>query len=262
MSYAEGRRYCDADSHLMELHDWLPRYADPAIRERIRPFDLLGFAQQLVFSTFAPTQFLGDDLELLYGGTRAHNRAIADFCSDDERMIAVAFVPWADPERTRREAEEAIRMGGGENIRAKDYMSLHTPPEIFLSCMVLDGVFDAFPRLRGGCIEQGAMWVVPWLARLDQAQQMFQKTEPSLRALSQRPSELVRGHLWFTPFPTEPVGWVIENAGADLFLFSSDYPHPEGGRDPLGRFEASLASISDDAKDRFYAQNFGAMTGC
>jgi len=262
MSYAEGRRYCDADSHLMELHDWLPRYADPAIRERIRPFDLLGFAQQLVFSTFAPTQFLGDDLELLYGGTRAHNRAIADFCSDDERMIAVAFVPWADPERTRREAEEAIRMGGGENICAKDYMSLHTPPEIFLSCMVLDGVFDAFPRLRGGCIEQGAMWVVPWLARLDQAQQMFQKTEPALRALSQRPSELVRGHLWFTPFPTEPVGWVIENAGADLFLFSSDYPHPEGGRDPLGRFEASLASISDDAKDRFYAQNFGAMTGC
>jgi predicted TIM-barrel fold metal-dependent hydrolase len=378
MPYAEGRRYCDADSHLMELHDWLPRYADPGIRERIRPLylggagglaeqavcdaaarrgdpaaaraledklmqakgwsalgafdpsersralDLLGFAQQLVFSTFAPTQFLGDDLELLYGGTRAHNRAIADFCSDDERMIAAAFVPWADPERTRCEAEEAIRLGcgailvpshpprdkspfhpdyhpfwrvledanvpfmlhvggggrplrpsfhlngkpkttdflgGGENIRAKDYMSLHNPPEIFLSCMVLDGVFDAFPRLRGGCIEQGAMWVVPWLARLDQAQQMFQKTEPALRELSQRPSELVRGHLWFTPFPTEPVGWMIENAGADLFLFSSDYPHPEGGRNPLGRFEASLASISNDAKERFYAQNFAAMMG-
>ena len=378
MPYAEGRRTCDADSHLMELHDWLPRYADPGIRERIRPLylggaggmaeqavrdaaarrgdpaaaraleeklmhakgwsalgafdpqersralDLLGFAQQLVFSTFAPTQFLGDDLDLLYGGTRAHNRAIADFCSDDDRMLAGAFVPGADPERTRREAEEAIRLGcrailvpshpprdrspfhpdyhpfwatledanvpfmlhvggggrplrpsfhangkpkttdflgGGENIRAKDYMSLHNPPEIFLSCMVLDGVFDAFPRLRGGCIEQGAMWVIPWLARLDQAQQMFQKTEPALRELSQRPSEVVRGHLWFTPFATEPVGWMVENAGSDLFLFSSDYPHPEGGRDPLGRFEASLANVDEDTKERFYAGNFAAMMG-
>jgi hypothetical protein len=56
-------------------------------------------------------------------------------------------------------------------------------------------------------------------------------------------------------------GWMIENAGADFFSFSSDYPHPEGGRDPLGRFEASLASISDDAKERFYAQNFAARMG-
>ena len=54
-------------------------------------------------------------------------------------------------------------LGGGENIRSKDYMALHHPPEMFLSCMVLDGMFEKFPRLRGGCIEQGALWVVPWL---------------------------------------------------------------------------------------------------
>ena len=54
-------------------------------------------------------------------------------------------------------------LGGGENIRSKDYMAIHMPPEIFLSCLVLDGVFERFPGLRGGCIEQGAMWVVPWL---------------------------------------------------------------------------------------------------
>ena len=39
------------------------------------------YDSQLVFSTFAPTQFASDDLELLYGGTRAHNRAMVDFCS-------------------------------------------------------------------------------------------------------------------------------------------------------------------------------------
>jgi hypothetical protein len=37
MPYAEGRIYNDADSHLMETHDWLTPYADPHIRERILP---------------------------------------------------------------------------------------------------------------------------------------------------------------------------------------------------------------------------------
>jgi hypothetical protein len=40
MPYAEGRTYYDADSHLMELADWLVQYADPGIRDRIRPLYL------------------------------------------------------------------------------------------------------------------------------------------------------------------------------------------------------------------------------
>jgi predicted TIM-barrel fold metal-dependent hydrolase len=151
-------------------------------------------------------------------------------------------------------------LGGGENIRSKDFMVIHHPPEVFLACMVLDGVFERFPGLRGGCIEQGALWVVPWLERLDIAQRTFQKTEPAL-ALPLKASDYVHRQLWFTPFPTEPVGWMIENAGDDLFLFSSDYPHPEGGRDPLGRFQASLAGVGEPAKDRFYAGNFADMMG-
>ena len=36
MPYIERTCY-DADSHIMELGDWLTPYADPEIRERIRP---------------------------------------------------------------------------------------------------------------------------------------------------------------------------------------------------------------------------------
>src|SRR5256714_15577987 len=64
---------------------------DPA--ERSHALDLLGFDKQLVFSTFAPDQFVGGDDELLYGGTRAHNRAVGEFCAEDERPIGAGVVP-------------------------------------------------------------------------------------------------------------------------------------------------------------------------
>ena len=39
-TYAHGRTICDADSHIMELPEWLASYADPGIRDRIRPLYL------------------------------------------------------------------------------------------------------------------------------------------------------------------------------------------------------------------------------
>ena len=37
MTYADGRVMLDADSHLMELPDFLTSHADPGLRERIPP---------------------------------------------------------------------------------------------------------------------------------------------------------------------------------------------------------------------------------
>ena len=37
MPYAQGRIFNDADSHVMETRDWMTRYADPGIRERLAP---------------------------------------------------------------------------------------------------------------------------------------------------------------------------------------------------------------------------------
>jgi len=78
-------------------------------------------------------------------------------------------------------------------------------------------------------------------------------------ALPTKASDYVRRQVKFTPHPTEPVGWIINQGGEELFLFSSDYPHIEGGRNPLKRFEDSMAGISEAAKERFYASNFDEM---
>jgi predicted TIM-barrel fold metal-dependent hydrolase len=60
----------------------------------------------------------------------------------------------------------------------------------------------------------------------------------------------------FTPFVYEEVGAFIDQSNADLYLFSSDYPHIEGGRDPIGRFERALGDRPSAVRDKFYADNF------
>ena len=44
-------------------------------------------------------------------------------------------------------------------------------------------------------------------------------------------------------------------------MFSSDYPHIEGGRNPLKRFELSTPNLSESAKENFYATNYADMMG-
>jgi len=90
---------------------------------------------------------------------------------------------------------------------------------------------------------------------LDYGQRAFRRTEEPLRRLEHKPSDYVRRHLKFTPFPGEPAGWMIEQTAPELFMFSTDYPHPEGGRDPLAKFEEALTSATPADQDRFYFRN-------
>jgi predicted TIM-barrel fold metal-dependent hydrolase len=64
-----------------------------------------------------------------------------------------------------------------------------------------------------------------------------------------------------TPYPAEDAGWIIANAGPEVCLFSSDYPHVEGGRHPIQRFEASLGETPEAHKQRFYCDNFVDLMG-
>src|SRR5579862_851287 len=190
--------------------------------ERTKALDDLGFSRQLVFTTFAGSQFMpAQDMDVKYGGARALNRGMAEFCAGDKRLIGVGVVPLDDPERALVEVDQAIKagcgaiwvpaapagerspghpdldpvwrrlaesgtpfmlhvgasapslqpayhknghprpkdwLGGGENLRAKDFFALSFAPQNFLCALALDGVFDRFPKLRGGVIELGAGW--------------------------------------------------------------------------------------------------------
>lgn len=369
-TYVGDRSVLDADSHVMELADFLDEFIDPEFKDRLRVtderlsgvladavaksearhsnaelaklaeehllddkgwramgafdpversrvLDLFGFEGQLVFATFATSRFAGKDEDRLYAGSSAQNQAVANFCSQDQRLFPVAYVPLVDPDRALSLAVEAIdggcaavmvpstaagtrapthpdldgfwdalseanvpfvlhvggggrlldptfhnnampvtdHLGGGENVRSKDFLAIPHSPQVFLGTLIYDGLFDRFPKLRGGCIEQGAGWVVSWMRQLDYGLRAFRRTEEPLRRLELAPSEYVLEHLKFTPFPGEPVDWMIEQAGAELFMFSTDYPHPEGGKDPLQKFDDALVSSSEDDRSRFFFDN-------
>ena len=152
--------------------------------------------------------------------------------------------------------------GGEENFRSVDYMGIPGPPAQTLATMIFDGVLERFPDLRIGVIEQGAIWVPSWLRQMESAFEAFHRHEERLQA-AQRcgPSEYVRRQVRFTPYPTEDVGWIVEQAGPEVVLFSSDYPHVEGGRKPYERFEASLGDASDAVRRAFYCDNFLDLMG-
>ena len=147
-------------------------------------------------------------------------------------------------------------LGGGENLRTKDIALLHQGPETFLSMMVLDGVFERHPVLRGASVELGAGWVPELLTRLDWVVQHWGRSDANLSGFTRRPSEQLTQQMAFTPFVFEEVGALIDASNEDLYLFSSDYPHIEGGRNPIGRFEAALGERAAPVRDKFYAENF------
>ena len=146
-------------------------------------------------------------------------------------------------------------MGGGENVRTKDAALLHQPPETFVSMLLLDGVFERHPKLRGAAVELGAAWVPEMLKRLDSITRIYSRVDESVR-FERPPSEQLTAQMGFTPFPHEDVANLIEQSNEELYLFSSDYPHVEGTRDPIGRFENSLSDADEDLKTRFYSENF------
>ena len=132
-----------------------------------------------------------------------------------------------------------------------------------LTALIVDRVLDRFPRLKFGVIEQGASWVPGWMRNMDSAHNAFYKNEERLQKMSLKPSEFVQRQVRVTPYPHEDAGWIIANSGDEVCLFSSDYPHVEGGRNPIKRFEASMAAAgtSERQKQRFYCDNFVDLMG-
>lgn len=299
---------------------------DPS--DRSQALDYMGFATQLVFPSMPNTLLEAMEheapAELTYDTASAANRAQIAFCSQDPRLLPVAYVPLQDLELAAPCAGEAIEAGaaallipnrmpkdhaqshvgfdavwaqaqearipvvmhvatpdlvmppqhrnnglppepdfhgGGENFRSVSYMAICSAPIQALSMMIFDGVLERFPELKIGVIELGAVWVPSFMRQLEAAMDAFERHEERLKRLSLRPVEYFERQVRVTPYPTEPTGWIIENSSPDICMFSSDFPHVEGGRNPLRRFDNEVNHLDDAVRDKFFRGNFEDLMG-
>ena len=295
---------------------------DPA--ERSHALDLFGFELQWVLPTFAFHQVAhSKDPSTLALGARVLNRAMAGFCSEDDRLFSVGYLPLSlgpeaassimdegfaagcytfmvdtsEPDPTARSFThpdfdpiwerfdtadvpfvvhvavnghyEAVPKSFRNNRRAEaevatdapsgalDFVTINNSAEIFLSAMLFDDVFGRHPKLRCISMEHGAFWVPSWLKAIDFAGRAL----PRASQRNALPSQTVRERIRISPFAGEPVGWIIENVGPELLVFASDFPHPEGTSDPIGKFEASMTACDESTMKAFYRDNMAAMMG-
>lgn len=117
---------------------------------------------------------------------------------------------------------------------------LHQIAELMLTELLIAGAFVRHPKLRILVCELGIDWVPTWINRLDRYVAQQAKTDSSRWPWPKAPSDYVKAHLRVSPLERRGAFDVIERLGDDVVVFSSDYPHPEGGSDAVARYRDYL----------------------
>jgi predicted TIM-barrel fold metal-dependent hydrolase len=154
-------------------------------------------------------------------------------------------------------AFQGWRIGAEFSLDPWTLTNIHLQVQNYVMTMVLGGVFDRHPDLIFGTAEFTGHWVGPLAENMDRfygstpfpSDQMHTK-------LKLKPSEYISRNLRVACFHFEPVGTYIDRYGfEDVFCYASDYPHHEGGKDPITSFASSLAGKSPEILRKFFVDN-------
>jgi predicted TIM-barrel fold metal-dependent hydrolase len=129
-------------------------------------------------------------------------------------------------------------------------------PQAWLSSLILGGGLEKHPRLRVGVLEFTATWVGGWARQMDDLVLHLYRRRGALGRLSLLPSEYVARNVRVSCMWWEDVRRYIDAFGLeDVYCFSSDFPHGEGGTDPIGSFHRNLSPLGDAMLEKFFVRN-------
>lgn len=138
---------------------------------------------------------------------------------------------------------------------------------IQLTSMVMEGVFEKFPRLRVGYLEAGAGWVPYIMDRLDRSYEIWsgKKYREFSEWLKKKPSEYIRsGQIFFSCEGGEAsLEYAVQRIGHKVLLFASDFPHETN----IERAKHEIAelieheALSDEAKQGIFHDNIVRFYG-
>ena len=132
---------------------------------------------------------------------------------------------------------------------------MHQPEENFIAMLILGGVFDRHPMLRVAVVESGAHWVGPLAERLDLGS--IADTPADHSKLSMKPSGFLGRNVRVSTMVKEPVEVWFQRWPhlQDVYCYSSDYPHAEGGKWSLNRLFERVAPLGDNIVEKFFVNN-------
>ena len=129
-----------------------------------------------------------------------------------------------------------------------------TSCQTVVTSLVMEGVFEKFPKLKVVLVEGGFGWLPALMWRLDK---LYERMHDEVPHLKRRPSEVIREHVYATTQPMEEpenrrhLAETMEWIGWDRLLFASDYPHWDFD-DP---FRAFPAGIDENRKREILTRN-------
>ena len=124
-----------------------------------------------------------------------------------------------------------------------------------LSAFIYANFFARFPNIQLISVEHGCEWVPYLLKRLDKMRGMG-RTGPWVRGqLKERPSAIFKRHVKVTPFGEDDTVKVVEEIGtSDCIVLGSDWPHPEGLKEPI-EFADRLDGLSSQQRRDILREN-------
>jgi predicted TIM-barrel fold metal-dependent hydrolase len=105
-----------------------------------------------------------------------------------------------------------------------------------IASLVVDRVFSRHPGLRVVSVENGSDWMALLVKRLKK------QANQTPWAFDDDPLEVIRRHVWVTPYYEEDIRALAELIGVERILFGSDWPHGEGLAEPAS-FVDELAAF-------------------
>ena len=245
--------FCSHDARLKAV-GYLPLGLGP---ERAKAVMDQGFADgcySYIVDTNEPRadrpSFTHPDFDAVWAGFADSNTpfAVHVAANGDYQAVSPSF---------RNNGKTELALGGDAPAGELGVLTIGNSAQMFLAALIFDGVFERHPNLRGISMEHAASWLPSWLHSLDFTAQMFKRR----RQFPELPSETAKRHIKVSPFGGEPVGWIIDNVGPDMLVFASDYPHPEGTRDPIRKFEETMQHLDQSTMDRFFHGNILSAMG-
>ncbi|HKA14230.1 MAG TPA: amidohydrolase family protein [Myxococcota bacterium] len=126
--------------------------------------------------------------------------------------------------------------------------------QMAMLAMIVNGVYERFPRLRVAYMEAGCGWLPSWLHRIEEHVELAGWLEtPDCK---RPPLEYFQRNCWITTEPDEHLAYhVVEEMGDERILFETDYPHPDSKYPCAVATFLAQPKLSDETKRRILWDN-------